>query len=192
MHPCSETIRARAHTHACWQFLHIASNQVQVHTERTLWQQHAAPALPHSATTASLLWTHGWRWARSCRKEADGKMKTGGKTLLFFFPHCHSGSYVTLLCSCLLPGSCWYSAFLILFLPHGQHSSHSLSIPLVPEVSPFLFHSSSLNPQVSFHLPSPDPLSSPFTNVTAIGGLILTSNIVVCCRQRHFALLIWA
>lgn len=122
-------------------------------------------------------------------------MKTGGKILSSFLPRCHSGSYVTLLCVCLLPASCCHSAFLIPlpFLPHSQCSPHSLSIPFDPQKSPFLFYSSSLKPQVSFHLPSPHPASSPwtpFTNVLAICGLVFYQPFCTLLQAKTLAGLI--
>lgn len=70
---------------------------------------------PMLQPAASSPWMHTWSCARSCRGQADGRMRTGGKILLPFLPCCHSGSYVTLLCIFFLPASCCHSA--VLFPP---------------------------------------------------------------------------
>lgn len=153
----------------CWQILHLSSTTL--HPEWNL--SVTAARRPCFTPRCNVLHPRPGRTHEGALAPAEERLmerwKTGGKILSSFLPRCHSGSYVTLLCVCLLPASCCHSAF-----------PHSLSIPFD--------YSSSLKPQVSLYLPSPHPASSPwtpFTNVLAICGLIFTSYFVLCCRQRH-------
>lgn len=76
---------------------------------------------------------------------------------------------------------------LLFFSCPSTNDPGSLSPPPRPTGVP-LFLPFILQPQVSFHLASQhpgSPPSTPFTSVLAICGPILSSHIVLCCRQRH-------
>lgn len=94
----------------CWQILHISS--VTLHPKWNLSDSSTPPMLyPTLQCAASSPWTYTWRCARSCRREADGKMKTGRKILSSFPPPlplwvlCHL--VMSLLALCLALSLCF-------------------------------------------------------------------------------------
>lgn len=124
-------------------------------------------------------------WTHVCR--ADGEMKTGGKVLS---PPTHTHTHPQTATLGLM-SPCYASAcsLLALSLCFPSSSSFPAPRPMLPSspINPFLFSSSSLNPLVSAHLPSPRSASSPRTPLTgllAICGLISSSHFVPSCRRR--------
>lgn len=125
----------------CWQILHISS--VTLHPEWNL----SVTAARHPCFTprCSVLHPHPGRTHEGVLAPAEERLmerwRQEGRFCRLFLPRCRSGSYVTLLCVCLLPASCCHSAFLIplLYLPHGECSPYSLSMPFDPKTSPVSF-----------------------------------------------------
>lgn len=122
-------------------------------------------------------------WTHACR--ADGEMKTGWKVLSRPPPPTPQTATLGLMSPCYA-SAC---SLLALSLCFPSSSSFPAPRPTLPSssINPFLFSSSSLNPLVSAHLPSPRCASSPRTPLTgllAICGLISSSHFVLSCRRR--------
>lgn len=119
------------------QILHISSTtrhpewNLSVAAARRPFSPHAARcrilALDVHMKVRSLLQKRGW-WKDEDRREDS----------IVFLPRCHSGSYVTVLCICLLPASCCHSAFLIhlpFLAPRPSLPSFSIN-PVRPKEAP--------------------------------------------------------
>lgn len=123
-------------------------------------------------------------------------MKTGRKILSSFPP---PAAALGLMSPCYASACSLPRAVTLLFL-FLFFSCPTVNAPLILYQSlstqrrpPFLFSSSSLKPQVSFHLPSPNPASSPwtpFTNVLAICGLIFYQPFRTLLRAKTISALI--